>query len=69
MARRTSSAIRWSAASSRPTSTIGGEGGGRLVIGYWLLVIGYWLLEKRKKCAEPGSVGILPAPHGVSPGV
>jgi len=40
-----------------------------LVIGYWLLVIGYWLLEKRKKCAEPGSVGILPAPHGVSPGV
>jgi len=26
-------------------------------------------MGKRKKCAEPGSVGILPAPHGVSPGV
>jgi len=42
---------------------------GRREMGDRLLVIGYWLLEKRKKCAEPGSVGILPAPHGVSPGV
>jgi len=37
--------------------------------GDWLSVMGYLGRGNRKKRAEPGSVGILPAPHGVSPGV
>jgi len=37
---------------------------GKRVIGDWGRGSG-----KKKKRAEPGSVGILPAPHGVSPGM